>query len=50
MRPYVADRQLIVNVAKGIEENTLMTLPDIIQEEIPQAQVACYPDPATRRK
>lgn len=46
MKPYVADRQLIVNVAKGIEENTLMTLPDIIQEEIPQAQVAVLSGPS----
>ena len=34
------DGQIIVNVAKGIEENTLMTLSDIIEEEIPQAKVA----------
>ena len=32
--------QLIVSVAKGIEENSLMTLSDIIQEEIPQCNVA----------
>ncbi|MBP3735887.1 MAG: NAD(P)-dependent glycerol-3-phosphate dehydrogenase [Lachnospiraceae bacterium] len=40
MRPYVADGQRIVSVAKGIEEDTLMTLSDIIREEIPQCSVA----------
>ncbi len=36
--PYVKKGQLIVNVAKGIEEITLMTLTDIIEEEIPWAK------------
>ena len=40
MKPYVADGQIIVNVAKGIEEHTLMTLSQIIEEEVPQANVA----------
>ena len=30
MRPFVEDRQLIVNVAKGIEEKTLLVLSDIV--------------------
>lgn len=38
--------QRIVNVAKGIEEDTLMTLCDIIQEEIPQAEVAVLSGPS----
>lgn len=38
--------QRIVNVAKGIEENTLLTLCDIIQEEIPQADVAVLSGPS----
>lgn len=37
---FVAKDQIIVNVAKGVEENTLMTLSEIIEEEIPQAKVA----------
>ena len=40
MKEFVRPGQIIVNVAKGIEENTLMTLSDIIEEEIPQAKVA----------
>ena len=40
MKPYVAEGQIIVDVAKGIEESTLMTLSRQIEEEIPQADVA----------
>ena len=40
MKPFVKEGQIIVNVAKGIEEKSLMTLSQIIEEEIPQAEVA----------
>lgn len=43
---YVAPGQMIVNVAKGIEESTLMTLSEIIEQEIPQAQVAVLSGPS----
>lgn len=46
MKEYVSEGQLIVNVAKGIEEATLMTLTDIISEEIPQAEVAALSGPS----
>ena len=46
MAPLVREGQLIVNVAKGIEENTLMTLSQIIEEEIPQAEVAVLSGPS----
>lgn len=46
MAQYVKENQLIVSVAKGIEENTLMTLSDIIKEEIPQAEVAVLCGPS----
>ena len=46
MRPYVAEGQIIVNVAKGIEEGTLMTLSEIIEQEIPQADVAVMSGPS----
>lgn len=42
----VAPGQKIVNVAKGIEENTLMTLSEIIEEEIPQADVTVLCGPS----
>ncbi|MCM1190784.1 MAG: NAD(P)-dependent glycerol-3-phosphate dehydrogenase [bacterium] len=42
----VARGQKIVNVAKGIEEHTVMTLSQIIEEEIPQADVAVMSGPS----
>lgn len=46
MAPYVTDGQKIVNVAKGIEETTLMTLSEIIEQEIPGAEVAVLSGPS----
>ena len=46
MCAFVEEGQIIVNVAKGIEESTLMTLSDIIEEEIPQADVAVLSGPS----
>lgn len=46
MAPYVAPGQRIVNVAKGIEETTLMTLSEIIEQEIPQAEVSVLSGPS----
>ena len=42
----VPQGMIIVNVAKGIEEATLMTLTDVIEEEIPQAEVAVLSGPS----
>ena len=46
MARYIKDGQLIVNVAKGVEEKTLMTLTEIIEQEIPQANVAVLSGPS----
>lgn len=46
MKELVKEGQIIVNVAKGIEESTLMTLSQIIEEEIPQADVAVLSGPS----
>lgn len=46
MKPFVKEGQIIVNVGKGIEESTLMTLSEIIEEEIPQANVAVLSGPS----
>lgn len=46
MKELVADGQIIVNVAKGIEESTLMTLSQVIEDEIPQADVAVLSGPS----
>ena len=44
--PYVVPGQRIVNVAKGIEEHTMMTQAQITEQEIPQAQVAVLSGPS----
>ena len=46
MAPFVKDGQIIVNVAKGVEEHTLMTLSDIISEEISAANVCVLSGPS----
>ena len=46
MAPYVAEGQIIVDVAKGIEESTLLTLSRQIEQEIPQADVAVLSGPS----
>ena len=46
MAPFVKEDQIIVNVAKGIEEHSLLTLSQIIEEEIPQAEVAVLSGPS----
>ena len=46
MKEFVSEGQIIVNVAKGIEETTLMTLSQIIEEEVPQAEVTVLSGPS----
>lgn len=46
MAPYVREGQIIVNVAKGVEEKTFMTLSEIIEQEIPQGEVAVLSGPS----
>lgn len=46
MKPFVSDGQIIVNVAKGIEESTLKTLSEIIEEEISKAEVTVLSGPS----
>ena len=46
MAPLVKEGQIIVCVAKGIEEETLMPLTDIVEQEIPQAEVAVMCGPS----
>lgn len=43
---YIKPGQIIVNVGKGIEEDTLDTLTDIIKEELPDADVAVMSGPS----
>lgn len=46
MKPFVKEGQILLNVAKGIEENTLMTLTEQIEQEVPQADVAVLSGPS----
>ncbi|MEG2349084.1 MAG: NAD(P)H-dependent glycerol-3-phosphate dehydrogenase [Hungatella sp.] len=46
MQLYCQEGQIVVNVAKGIEESTLMTLSEIIEEELPGANVAVLSGPS----
>ncbi len=45
MKPFIPEGRIVVNVAKGIEESTLLTLDKQIKEEIPQAEVAVLSGP-----
>ena len=46
MAPFVKDNQIIVCVAKGIEEDTLMPISDVVEQEIPKADVAIMCGPS----
>ena len=46
MKPYIKKGQVITNVAKGIEEKSLMTLSQIIEEELPEAEVTVLSGPS----
>lgn len=46
MKPFVKPGQIITSVSKGIEETTLKTLSEQIEEEIPQAVVTVLSGPS----
>lgn len=46
IRPFCPPGRIIVNVAKGIEEATLMTLTEVIEEELPGVNVAVLSGPS----
>ena len=46
MTDLVREGQIIVNLAKGIEEKTLMTMSQVIEDEIPQARVTVMSGPS----
>lgn len=43
---YLPEDQVMVNVAKGIEENTLLTMSQIMQEELPGRDIAVLSGPS----
>ena len=46
LKAVCPDGQIIVNVAKGIEEQTLKTMSEVIEDEIPEAKVAVLSGPS----
>jgi len=46
MKEYCKDGQIIVTVAKGIEEETLSTMTQIVADEIPQSEPAALSGPS----
>jgi len=46
MKNYIKDGQIIVNVSKGLEEDTLLRLSEVISQEIPFANVAVMSGPS----
>lgn len=46
MAAFVKEGQVVVCVAKGIEENTLKTISEVVEEEIPAADVAVMCGPS----
>ena len=45
-KPFIPDGQVIVNVAKGIEESTMMTLTEVISDVIPSAETGVLSGPS----
>ena len=46
LKDIVRDGQIIVNVSKGIEDETFMTLTDVIKDELPNVEVAALSGPS----
>ncbi len=46
MRPFVDEGAAVVCASKGVEEDTLDTMTDIVEEEIPQADAAVLSGPS----
>ena len=46
MLPFIKEGQILVNVAKGVEEKTLMTLGEVIEQELPLVNVCVLSGPS----
>lgn len=46
MREYIRYGQIVINVSKGIEESSLKTMSQVIEEELPEAEVAVLSGPS----
>ncbi len=46
LSPYIKDGQIILNLSKGLENDSLKTLAEVYSEEIPQAKIAVMSGPS----
>ena len=46
LKEYIQNDQIIVNVSKGLEEESLLTLSQVILQEIPEAKIAVMSGPS----
>jgi glycerol-3-phosphate dehydrogenase (NAD(P)+) len=46
MRPYIEEGQVVVDVAKGIEEDSLLPMTEILAQELPLADIAILSGPS----
>lgn len=46
LAPYVSDGQLILNISKGLEENTHLTLSQVLSQELPNCEIAVMSGPS----
>jgi glycerol-3-phosphate dehydrogenase (NAD(P)+) len=46
VKQYIEPNQIIVNLAKGLEENTLLTLSEVLEEEMPNNPVTVLSGPS----
>lgn len=44
--PFLKDGQILVNLSKGLEDSTLLTLSEVYREEIPKANIAVMSGPS----
>ncbi len=45
-KPYISEGQIVLNISKGIEEETYLTMTGIIKEELPTCRVAVMSGPS----
>lgn len=46
LKPYIKTNQIIVNVAKGLEDETLYTLSEVLEEEFPNNEITILSGPS----
>ena len=46
MKEFIRYGQIVINVSKGIEESSLKTMSQVIEEELPEAEVAVLSGPS----